>query len=853
MSAGPVIGLAHRLGTGLGPLFAPGSIAVVTGEGPSPVARALVANLRGGGFRGRLHLGVPAGAVDLAIIDVSGDALIEVLRTVLRSGVLVVMVTGRCDAVQAAEAAALADHAGVRLLGPGARGVLVPRLRLNAARCGPLPQAGGVACVCQGGAMLATLAAWARREGVGISAMVAAGSFAEVGLGDLVEHLGDDHATQAIVIACDGIEDPAGFLAAARRVTLRKPVVLLTTAAQETPVHSARTHAGMLLDADAALNAALRRVGVLRVANLGDLCDLGLVLARWTHAPGRRLALVADAAGPARLAAQAVRVGGGEVIGPHLIDEDAEAAEVGAAVAAALVRPDADGVLFIHVGRDGGAGDAAIARAVLAARPAVGRRPLFACWLGDASGGEGRRLLLQAGVPVCAEPDAAGRAFIQLWTYGQHLTALYETPVLLGPAEGQRAPGEAILRQAMADGCDVLDEVSSKALLASWGIPVVPTLIAIDPDQAVGHARLLGYPVVLKALADGLDHKSDAGGVRLELADEAELRAAWLGIIQALAGRFPLRGMTVQPMIRRIGVEALVGAASDPRLGPVLVFGTGGILAEVQRDVAVALPPLTSTLAAELVGRTRLSIALAGVRGRPACDRVALERVLVAVGRLVLAVPRIAALDINPLLISADGAIALDARIELHPARIADGDLPRPVIRPWPVEYVHHATLRDGTPVEVRPIRPEDEPTLVAFHQELSAETVRLRFFGHLPLAARTEHARLIQVCHTDYRRELPLVVESGGRLLAVGRLTRARQRPEAELAAVVSDRWQGRGLGHLLMQRLIAVARAEGLERLVCVMLADNRAMRRLVERHGFSTRNDPEDPGQVQGVLVC
>jgi acetyltransferase len=449
-------------------------------------------------------------------------------------------------------------------------------------------------------------------------------------------------------------------------------------------------------------------------------------------------------------------------------------------------------------------------------------------------------------------PDSAAHLFTRLVHYGDDLKSLYETPALtddrLTRAERERA--RSLIDEARAEGRTTLSEPESKALLAAYGIPVVETRTATSVDDAVAAADAIGYPVVLKLLSHTITHKTDVGGVRLDLGSPIAVREAYAAIetsVTARHGPGHVEGVSVQPMIRRTGTELIIGSSVDPQFGPVLLFGLGGELVEVFRDHALGLPPLTTTLARRMIESTRVHRALEGVRGRGAVDLAALERLLVRVSELVVEQPAIAELDINPLLATPERLVALDARVILHDRSIPDAALPRPAIRPYPLRYVGRWSSGDGSDFLIRPIRPEDESLIVAFHRTLSEETVYQRWFANLGYDERVAHERLVRVCFTDYDREIALVAEHADpatgtvSIVAVGRLIRLRDGRSAEMSLIVSDAYQGHGLGRELLRRLIDVARAEGLQRIVAEILAANGPMIGLTRELGFEVVGEP------------
>jgi acetyltransferase len=440
-----------------------------------------------------------------------------------------------------------------------------------------------------------------------------------------------------------------------------------------------------------------------------------------------------------------------------------------------------------------------------------------------------------------------------MWRYSYVLRGLYETPVLRGDDEGpDRARAQQIIQIARNAGRTLLTEVESKQLLAAYGLPTVQTEIARTEDEAAAKANAIGYPVALKLFSESITHKTDVGGVQLNLRDEAAVRNAYHSIqssVREKAGEEHFLGVTVQPMVKLEGYELIVGSSIDAQFGPVLLFGAGGQLVEVFKDRALSLPPLNTTLARRMMEQTRVFSALEGVRGRKAVDLAALEEFLVRFSHLVVEQRRIREIDINPVLASPEGIVALDARVVLHHPEIPDEQLPRLAIRPYPVKYIQPAMMKNGEPVTVRPIRPEDEPLLIRLHQALSERTVYLRYFQPLKLSQRTAHERLTRICFIDYDREIVLVVEHKNQqgqpeIIAIGRLSKLRGAGnEAELAVLVDDRFQFQGLGTELYRRLIAVARDEKLKRVVCTVLSENYEMRAICQKLGFHLESDLED----------
>ncbi len=482
-------------------------------------------------------------------------------------------------------------------------------------------------------------------------------------------------------------------------------------------------------------------------------------------------------------------------------------------------------------------------------------KPLLASWMGGDSVGGGNEILNAAGIPTFAFPDRAARAFVYMWQYSDNLRALYETPELAGSAPDCARAAE-LLETARVAGRTLLTEVESKQLLAAYGIPVTRTEVAATEDDAVRIATGIGFPVVVKLHSLTVTHKTDVGGVELGIANESDVRAAWKRIREGVTtrkGAEHFQGVSVQPMARwRDAYELILGSSTDAQFGPVLLFGAGGQLVEVFRDRALGLPPLTTTLARRLMERTKIYKALGGVRGRAAVDQAHLEQTLVRFSQLVAEQPRIKEIDINPLLASPAGVLALDARVVLHEWDVDVANLPRTAVRPYPSAYVTSYMARNGAVITIRPIRPEDEPAMVQFHETLSERSVYMRYFHHMRLSQRVAHERLTRICFIDYDREMILVAETADRaIVAAGRLSRGHGRPDGEFAVLVSDAWQDQGLGTELIHSVVSIARQEKISRLWGHILSENRTMQELARQAGFELRYSVEE-GVVEASLV-
>ena len=623
-----------------------------------------------------------------------------------------------------------------------------------------------------------------------------------------------------------------------------------------------------MIGRDDVLNAAFERSGLLRVDSIEELFSMAAVLAKQPRPAGKRLAIVTNAGGPGVLATDALVEGGGEaaslgepalaaldaILPPNWshgdpIDMlgDATPERYAKTVEIVAADPNNDGLLVTYAPQ--GAATATTATEVAERVAKLGKlplKPILASWMGGDEVEAGAEILERAGIPTFAYPDDAARIFNLMWRYDDNLRALMETPIL---APDEAAPNRAVARALIAG---VLAQGRTQ-LLAAYEIATVPGVVAMSPEAAVAAAESLGYPVAVKVHSATIRHKTDVGGVRLRIGDAQGVRRAFERIAAAVAikvGPDAFEGVTVQPMIDvEDGYELIVGSSLDRHFGPVLLFGHGGQLVEVFHDRALGLPPLNETLARRMIGKTRIAKALAGVRGRPPIDLGALSQCLVRFSNLIVDQPRVEEIDINPLLATPQRVLALDAYVILHAPQIPDDALPRTTIRPYPSQYEGTWIARDGTELAIRPVRPEDEPLMGPFHNELSEESVCLRYAHAVRLADLISHEKLARLCFIDYAHEMALVAlrttaEGEQELVGVGQLVMEHARNEAEFALLISDSFQGKGLGTELLRRLVEIGRKERVGRLVGYILADNRPMLNVSRRLGFRHEHASGDP---------
>jgi acetyltransferase len=880
-------------------IFSPKAVALIGAtESPRTVGRTVLENLRRDGFPGALYpvnpkrdnvLGVKAypsilavpDKVDLAVIVTPPPSVPGIIRECVQAGVPGAVIisagfkeTGAAGLELERQVLVEARRGKMRVVGPNCLGVMVPGGKLNATFAAGIARQGTVGFISQSGALCTAVLDWSLKENVGFSAFVSIGSMIDVGWGDLIFHLGDDPGTRSIVIYMETIGDARAFLSAAREVALTKPIIVIKPGRSSAAAKAAASHTGSLTGSDEVLQAAFQRAGVLRVENISELFDMAEVLAKQPRPRGPHLTIVTNAGGPAVLATDMLITAGGQLAeltpetmtafnqilhpawshnNPVDIIGDAGPELYAKAVDIAAKDPNTDGLLVILTPQ--AMTDATATAEQLKPYARLEGKPILASWMGADAVVAGEDILNAANVPTFKYPDRAARAFCYMWRYTENLRALYETPSL-GPesedAAAARTSADAMLKAVREQGRTILTEFESKQLLAGHGIPTVQTHIATTEKEAVNCATRMGYPVVLKLYSETITHKTDVGGVQLNLRNATAVSRAWRAIESAVVqkvGKEHFLGVTVQPMIKTDGYELIIGSSIDPQFGPVLLFGTGGQLVEVFKDRALGLPPLNATLARRMMEGTRIFTALRGVRGRAAVDIPALEQLLVRFSQLVVSQPWIKEIDINPLIAAPGQLLALDARVVLHDPKTPESALPASAIRPYPLQYVGAWKMKNKKRVVLRPIRPEDEPLMVKFHQTLSEQSVYQRYFSVLKLSQRTTHERLTRICFNDYDREIALVAEhretpaAEPQILGVGRLSKLHGVNEGEFAILISDPWQGQGLGTELLRRVVEVGRQEKLQRIIGHILADNHVMNHVCQKVGFKVGHDADN----------
>jgi acetyltransferase len=879
-------------------LFAPRRVAVVgAGAERSGVGHIVLRNLVEGGFEGVVYPinprresvhGIQAYASiadtpappDMAVVCTPADAIPEIIRSCGEAGVHAVVVlsagfreTGEQGrALEQQVAAEAARFEGLRLLGPNCLGLIVPRLALNASFAGSMPRDGNIAFISQSGALATAVIDWAREEGIGFSHVVSLGNMVDVDLGDLIDYLGQDAATRAVVLYVETVTEARKFVSAARAFTLRRPIVAYKAGRFPASAQAAVSHTGALAGADAVYEAAFARAGIVRVERIAQVFATAELLAR-EHLPlGARLGIVTNAGGPGVMAADALLALGGELaelagattetlagvlppsasaINPVDVLGDAEPERYRVAVEAVLSDEGTDAVLAILTPQ-AMTDPSGAAEAVAAARGSS-HKPLLAAWIGGPSVQPGLQLLARAGLAGYSYPEEAVEAFMHLVSYARNKETLYETPRTIPVSFAlDRARVKDLMAAVLADAQGVLSESSSKALLDAYEIPVTKPRPAASAKDALAVADGIGFPVVLKVRSPDVTHKTDVGGVATDISTPEELHAAYERILTSVAERQPgaaVKGVTVQPMVSEPGQELLVGARRDPTFGAVILVGAGGIATDVMDDTALGLPPLNERLARRMLEALRIWPLLLGHRGRPGVDLDALLEVLIRFSYLVADYPEISEIEINPLLATAEGAVGLDARAVVDHTLVGSQHAPfsHLAIRPYPEEFSVEVDTDGGLHAVLRPIRPEDEPLWHEMLDSCSEESIRRRFRG----LVKHTHQVAARFCFVDYDRELAIVaevVEDGARKLAgVGRLVADPDHERAEYAVLVADPWQGRGVSDALTDHCLAIAGDWGVTTVYAETEPDNRRMITVLEHHGFTVQRRPE-----QGVVV-
>src|SRR6516162_2764646 len=875
-------------------LFAPRSVALI-GATPRPgsVGAVVARNLRRAGFAGELMLVNPhydtidgltvhpniaslPRAPDLAVIATPAETVPSLVGELGERGTraAVIITAGFAELGERGHSLqqAILDAAKpqlMRIVGPNCVGIMVPRIGLDATFSHLAAPAGDVVFISQSGAMVTAMLDWAVSRSIGFSHVVSLGDMADVDFGDMLDYLAADPHTRAILLYAEGITHGRKFMSAARAAARIKPVLVLKAGRSKAGARAATSHTGVLAGADAVYDAVFRRAGMLRVRTMAELFDAAETLALTHEQVGERLAILTNGGGAGVLATDALVAARGQLAAlsqttvadlnrqlpatwshgnPVDIIGDASGKRYGDALTTLIGDSEIDAILVLNC-PTALAQPEDTARAVIdtvaGAEPAALRgRNVITAWLGEYSARTARQLFADARIATYETPDSAVTGFLHRVHHRRNQELLMETPParldMFGP---DRVTVRRLIAAALAAGKSWLDPEETSAILAAYGLPIVANHFAADPDQAASLAAKVGFPIALKIRSPDITHKSDVGGVALNLGNTDRVRREAEGMLRRVKAAHPearLDGFLVQPMVRRpSAVALLVGLVEDAVFGPLVAFGQGGTAVEIMSDTSLELPPLNALLARRLMARTRVWQLLQGYRGKPPADIETIVEVLIRLGQLAADQPEIREFDINPLLADAAGIIAVDARLRIAPAQ-SPGSA-RLAIAPYPKELESAERLRDGTVLRLRPLRPEDEPMLHDLAAHMSHEDLRLRFFTPVQGLTHVVAARLSQL---DYDRELALLAEGDGMALGVVHFFADPDKLRAEYAIAVRSDWKGRGVGFLLMNRLIHIARQRGIGELVGEVLRENQPMLQMCRELGFAMVPQPADP---------
>jgi acetyltransferase len=884
-------------------VFNPKSVAIIgASDQEGSVGYAIVKNFTQLGYAGKVYfvnmrkpeiLGVKTyptvgqipEPVDLAMIATPAKTVPDVVEQCGKAGVKGAIIvsagfkeTGAEGKELEAKILEIKKKYGIRIIGPNCIGIIRPRINLNATFVDKVPKPGKIAFLSQSGALGSAILDWAIHENIGFSNFVSVGSMIDVDFGDLIDYFGTDPQTRSILMYVEGITDARKFMSAARHFARTKPIIVVKAGKFTESAKAVASHTGSLSGEDAIYDAAFKRAGIVRVEEIGDLFNAAEVLGTQPLPRGPNLAVITNAGGPGVMATDALIAKGGKLAklsqktfdvlnsvlpsfwsrgNPIDVLGDAQADRYKTAVEACLNDENIDGILIIFTQQ--AVGDPiAITKAIveMVKSKAYQNKTILTSFMGYNSVQEANSILNANNIPTYSTPEQAIKTYMHMYQYQRNVELIYETPEELPvDAAPPKRPIMSILRNAAVEGRELLTEDEAKKLLKYYNFPVVSTEVATTADEAVAFARQMGYSVVLKILSPQIVHKTEAGGVILDLNSATEVRQAFDMIVQRAKAYDPnahVIGVTVQPMIKKKGVEVILGGKTDPLFGPVILFGMGGVGVELFKDYSIGLPPLNTTLARRMMEETKVYQLLKGYRNVPPANLKLLDETVLMFSQLLMDFPQIKEIDINPLLINEKDACVLDARITIDKEDVFRKFEPHEhmVISPYPKKYELLWTLKDGREVLLRPIKPEDEPMWLEMFQSFSEESIRYRFFQMLK---DTPHEVRVRYCNIDYDREIAIVPEltekNRKRILGVSRISTEPDGKSGELAFIVGDRWQGLGLGTKLVDYTLEIAKEMGIETVYAIMLPDNNRALNLTKKMGFKLEYLSD--GTAKGIL--
>jgi acetyltransferase len=871
-------------------VFNPKSIALIGASDESgSIGHILMKNLTGYGYKGSVYpvninkseisglksypsvLHLPE-IVDLAIIAIPAKAVPDVVEQCGQAGITGIIIISAGFKETGPDGKALEERIieikkkyDLHIIGPNCLGIIHTGIALNATFIPGMPKAGNIAFISQSGALGSAILDLAAHENIGFSNFVSVGSMIDVDFGDLIDYFGTDPKTKSILMYVEGIANARKFISAARHFTRTKPVILIKAGRFAEGAKAATSHTGSLTGEDIVYDAAFKRAGIVRVEDISDLFNCAEALSMQSLPAGPNLAIITNAGGPGVMAADATISRGGKIarLSPGTIEKlnrvlppywsrgnpidilgDAGADRYEAASEACMMDKNIDGILVIYTPQ-GGEDPARIAKSIVGiCKNSVSRKTCLSSFMGYEKVEESNHIFTGNGIPTYSTPEQAVATFMFMCQYRSNIELLYETPAEL-PVDSlpPKGPLLSIIKNAARENREVLTGMESIQLLEFYNIPVVRTLVAKNEDEAAICASRVGYPVVLKILSPEITHKTDAKGVRLDIGTETQVREAFGDIIRAAREYAPeaqIHGVTVQTMIRKHGVELILGAKTDALFGPVIMFGRGGVETELYKDIAFGIPPLNQTLARRIMEETKVFRLMKGFRNLPPVNIKLMEEIMVRFSQMLVDFPQLKEIEINPLLIDENNAFALDARAVIDKERVSAKFEPHEhlVISPYPEKYVSLWKMRDGRAVILRPIKPEDEPLWLEMFHDFSEESIRFRLFE--VIKEPIEHAFSVRYCNIDYDRELAIVAEleeKGSKKMAgVVRLLIDPDRKSGEIAFIVADPWQGMGLGSKMTDYMIEICKDKRIETLYAVMLPENHRAIKLLKDMGFT-----------------
>ncbi|HRW58164.1 MAG TPA: bifunctional acetate--CoA ligase family protein/GNAT family N-acetyltransferase [Chlamydiales bacterium] len=874
--------------------FYPETVAVIGAtEKEGSVGRTLMWNLLRSPFGGTIYpvnltresiLGVKAyksvkaidKKIDLAVVATPAKIVLSVIDECVEAGVRSVVIIsagfkeiGKEGEELEAKILEKAKKSKIRIIGPNCLGLMNPMTGLNATFAADTALKGNIAFLSQSGALCTAVLDWSLKEKVGFSSFVSTGSMMDVGWGDLINYFGKDPNTKSILLYMESIGDTRSFLSAAREVSLKKPIILIKAGRTEESAKAAVSHTGALAGSDDVLNAALNRVGVLRVDTISDLFSMAEILAKQPRPKGPNLTIITNAGGPGVIATDALIQNGGQLApvdqaaveklseflpkewshsNPVDILGDASPSLYAKTIKEIMKDEKTDGLLVVLTPQY--MTDPTKTAQEIIQNVGYTEKPLLTSWMGAKTVAKGAEHFVNAGIPCFEYPDDACKSFAYMWQYSKNLQSIYETPVLMENYDQEsfderKAWVDQFFDNIEKEGRFLLNEAEAKQVLKRYGIPVAETIITTTKEEAVKAAEEMGYPVVVKLYSETITHKSDMGGVKLNLKTAKAVEEAFEQIEKSITekvGKKAFQGVTVQPMISGKGIELILGASLDPQFGPVLLFGSGGELVEVFKDKALALPPLTSTLARRMIEKTKIYKALENYRGQQFVELSKLEKTLVLFANMIAQNPRIKECDINPILASNNSLMALDARIVLNDSL---KELPKLAIRPYPHEYVQSLKITEEVDARLRPIRPEDEPCVLEFYKQLSEDHVVQRYLKSHRFGEMVDHQLLVDICFKDYDREMSIICEKkdNGQILAIANMTKVLGSMDAFFAINVRDGWHHVGIGSKMIAKLVEIAKKEQIHRLYAEIHKENEAMLKIMKKLGFSLQDMNHD----------